>query len=88
MTTKGRIFDDPNPFSDPVEREIYEVHRRFVEVMETQRLASISPATKTHYLRIMTSLADKLAVPSKPLAEIVGEVMSEAAPLLFQAMQR
>jgi hypothetical protein len=56
--------------------------------METQRLASISPETKAHYLRIMTSLADKLAVPTKPLAEIVGEVMSEAAPLLFQAMQR
>ena len=28
------------------------------------------------------------AIPSKPLSEIVGEVMSEAAPLLFQAIQR
>ena len=36
----------------------------------------------------MQTLAEKLAVPSKPLAEIVGEVMSEAAPLLFAAMQR
>ncbi len=88
MTTKGRKFDEPNSFSDPVDREIYEVHRRFVEVMEAQRLASISPETKGHYLRIMTSLAEKLAVPTKSLAEIVGEVMSEAAPLLFQAMQR
>jgi hypothetical protein len=26
-------------------------------------------------------------VPGKPLSEIVGEMMSEAAPLLFQAMQ-
>jgi hypothetical protein len=88
MATKGRKFDEPNPFSDPVDREIYEVHRRFVEVMEVNRLACISPETKAHYLNIMRSLADKLAVPTKPLSEIVGEVMSEAAPLLFQAMQR
>jgi len=88
MATRGRKFDQPNPFSDPVDREIYEVHRVFVEAMETHRLGSIGAATKEQYLRIMQSLAEKLAVPSKPLAEIVGEVMSEAAPLLFQAMQR
>jgi len=27
-------------------------------------------------------------MPSKPLSEIVGEIMTEAGPLLFQAMQR
>lgn len=74
--------------SHPIDQEIYEAHRRFIAVMEGERLASISLETKGHYLRIMRSLADKLAVPSKPLSEIVGEVMSEAAPLLFQAMQR
>jgi hypothetical protein len=88
MASKGMKFDQPNPFSDPLDREIYEAHRRFVEVMETDRLSSISAATKEHYLRIMRTLADKLAVPTKPLSEIVGEIMSEAAPLLFQAMQR
>jgi hypothetical protein len=88
MATKGRKFDQPNPFSDGVDREIYEAHRRFVEVMEEHRLGSISAGTKAQYLHIMQTLAEKLAVPSKPLAEIVGEVMSEAAPLLFAAMQR
>jgi hypothetical protein len=88
MATKGRKFDQPNPFTDPLDREIYEVHRVFVEVMETHRLASISAGTKEQYLRIMQSLAEKLAIPTKPLSEIVGEVMSEAAPLLFAAMQR
>ncbi len=88
MATTGRKFDQPNPFSDPVEREIYEAHRRFVEVMEIDRLTTISAATKQQYLRIMQSLAEKLAILSKPLSEIVGEVMSEAAPLLFQALRR
>jgi hypothetical protein len=88
MAAKGNKFDRPNPFSDPVDREIYEVHRAFVEVMETHRLGSLGAETKQQYLRIMQSLAEKLAVPTKPLSEIVGEIMSEAAPLLFQAMQR
>ena len=87
-SSKGSKSQQPGPFSDPLDLEIFEVHRRFIAVMEGERLASISVETKGHYLRIMRSLADKLAVPSKPLAEIVGEMMSEAAPLLFQAMQR
>jgi hypothetical protein len=57
MAAKGTKFDQPNPFSDPVDCEIYEAHRRFVEVMEAERLATISAGTKEQYLRIMKSLA-------------------------------
>ncbi len=88
MASKGIKSERPRTASDPVDQEIYEVHRRFIAVMESERLGAISAETKEHYLRIMRSLADKLAIPSKPLSEIVGEIMSEAAPLLFQAMQR
>jgi len=56
--------------------------------MEGDRLASISDETKTHYLRVLKTLTEKLAVPGKPLSEVVGEMMAEAATLLFQAMQR
>jgi hypothetical protein len=75
-------------FTDPTDLAICEIHRRFVKVMEDVRLETISEETKQHYLTIMRSLTDKLAVPAKPLSEIVGEMMSEAAPLLFQTMQR
>jgi len=71
-----------------MDKEIYEVHRRYIQVMENERLAAISDETKTHYLRVLKSLTDKLAIPGKPLSEVVGEIMSEAAPLLFQTMQR
>lgn len=74
-------------FSNPKDQAIVEIHRRYIEVMEA-RLDSISDDSKDHYHRILSTLTDKLAVPSKPLAEIVGEIMSEAAPLLFQVMQR
>ena len=74
-------------FANPKDNEIVAMHRRYIEVMEG-RLESISDASKDHYLRIIGLLTEKLAIPSKPLAEIVGEIMAEAAPLLFQAMQR
>jgi hypothetical protein len=77
-----------NKFSNPMDKEIYEVHRRYIQVMENERLAAISDDTKTHYLRVLKSLTDKLAIPGKPLSEVIGEMMSEAAPLLFQTMQR
>ncbi|HVN91920.1 MAG TPA: hypothetical protein VMT61_19045 [Candidatus Binataceae bacterium] len=76
-----------NKFANPKDNEIVEIHRRYIEVMES-RLESISDSSKDHYLRILGLLTDKLAVPTKPLSEIVGEIMSEAAPLLFQALQR
>jgi hypothetical protein len=77
-----------NKFSNPMDKEIYEVHRRYIQVMENERLATISDESKTHYLRVLKSLTDKLAIPGKPLSEVIGEMMSEAAPLLFQSMQR
>ena len=75
-------------FTNPRDQEIHEIHLRYIEVMESDRLASISDETKGHYLRVLTVLTEKLAVPGKPLSEVVGEIMAEAAPLLFQAMQR
>ena len=75
-------------FTDPVDIEIVEIHGLFVDVMENVRLETISPEMKQRYLTVMKSLTEKLAMPSKPLHEILGEMMAEAGPLIFQAMQR
>lgn len=56
--------------------------------MENVRLETISPEMKLGYLTIMKTLTEKLAMPSKPLHEIMGEIMADAGPLIFQAMQR
>ena len=74
-------------FNHPIDQQIYEAHRRYLEVMEGIRLESISIETKEKYLRIISGVTEKLAMPSKPLSEIVGEMMAEAAPFLFQTMQ-
>ncbi len=76
-----------NKPNHPLDQQIIEAHRRYVEVMEEIRLESISLETKERYLHIISSLTEKLALPSKPLSEIVGEMMAEAAPFLFQTMQ-
>jgi hypothetical protein len=74
-------------FSDPKDLEISDLHRRYVAAME-ERLPSISEQTKSHYLTVLASLIKMLETPGKPLSEVVSEVMAEAAPLLFIAMQR
>ena len=75
-------------FSNPLDLEIHDIHRRFILVMENDRLPTISDETKASYLAVFKSLTEKLATAGKPLSEVVGEIMSETAPLLFQAMQR
>ena len=75
-------------FTSVIDQEIHEIHLRYIDAMEGDRLASISEETKGHYLRVLRTLTEKLTVPGKPLSEVVGEIMAEAAPLLFQAMQR
>ena len=71
---------------DPQARAIFEIHRRYIEVME-QRLSLVEEQTRTNYVAVMTSLTEKLAIPGKPLSEIVREIMAEAGPVLFQIMQ-
>jgi hypothetical protein len=84
---QGAIMARAAKFSNPLDIEICEVHRRFMLVMEDERLSTISDETKARYLAMLKSLTDKLETPGKPLSEIVGEMMSETASLLFQAMQ-
>lgn len=70
-----------------MDQEIYVTHRRYMQIMEEQRLSSISGESKTFYLTVLKSLTSKLEVPGKPLSEIMREMMAEAAPLILQVMQ-
>ncbi len=71
---------------DPQVRAIFEIHRRYIEVME-QRMTMVEEQTRINYVAVMTSLTEKLAIPGKPLSEVVREIMAEAGPILFQVMQ-
>ena len=82
---RKRTQPDSAPPHDP---EVFEVHRQFIEIMENGRLLTISAETRGHYLTVIRSLTAKLSVPGKPLSEIISEMMTEAAPLIFKVMQR
>ncbi|MGH7907728.1 MAG: hypothetical protein ACREP6_13985 [Candidatus Binataceae bacterium] len=84
---KGTAMARPSKFSHPTDQAIYEVHRRYIALMEGDRLSEISEETKGRYLMVLQSLTEKLAIPGKPLSEVIREIMSEAAPILFQVMQ-
>ena len=87
--TRRRLNDSQGaPAATPRDPEVFEVHRQFIEVMENDRLLAVSLETRGHYLTVMRSLVAKLAVPGKPLSEIISEVMTEAAPLIFKVMQQ
>lgn len=83
---KVRMAGKPQPRKRRTEDPVIELHRRFTAVMEV-RLATVEEQTRTNYLTVMNSLTAKLEVPGKPLSEIIRELMSEAAPLLFAAMR-
>ncbi len=72
--------------ADPQVQAIFEIHRRFVALME-ERLTIVEEQTRVNYVNVMKSLTEKLAVPGKPLSEIAREMMAEAGPILFQVMQ-
>src|ERR1700693_3825647 len=84
---RSRLMARGHKFSDPLDQQIYDAHRHYIEVMEDIRLATISAETKEKYLRIISPQTETLAPPRKPLSEIIGEMMTEAAPFLFQTMQ-
>ncbi len=52
-------------FSDPLDQQIYDAHRRYIEVMEDIRMGAISTETKEKYLQIITALTEKLALPKQ-----------------------
>ncbi len=76
-----------NKLPNPKDLEIQGLHLRYVAAME-DRLPTISDETKANYAKVLASLIQHLETPGKPLSEIVGELMNDAAPLIFQAMQR
>lgn len=70
-----------------LEDDIRAVHERFMAAME-QRLPAMQVETKERYFVVLTSLVGKLEAPEKNLRDILQEMMSEAASLIFDEMSR
>lgn len=69
--------------SKGLDSDISAVHRRFLGAME-KRLPALSVETKERYFAVLSALVGKLETPEKNLREILQEVMSESAAIIFQ----
>jgi hypothetical protein len=68
-----------------LDRQIIATHRRFVKAMDG-RLGDMSFETKERYFAVLSTLVGKLEASEKPIREIVHEMVSEAASLIFQEL--
>ena len=65
-----------------LDSDIKMTHQRFMHAMES-RLGDMAVETKERYFAVLSALVVKLETPGKPLREILQELMSEAASLIF-----
>ena len=78
---------DERALSRDFDRQIVATHRRFVKAMEG-RLPGMGVESKERYFAVLSNLVTKLETADKPMREIMQEMMSEAAALILQELQR
>jgi hypothetical protein len=78
---------DERALQKDLDRQIAATHKRFVKAMEG-RLPAMGLETKERYFAVLSSLVGKLETAEKPMRDVMQEMMSEAAALILQEMQR
>ncbi len=68
--------------SEGLDADIRLTHERFLMAMDG-RLAEMAMETKERYFAVLSLLVSKLEHPDKSLREVLREIMSEAANLVF-----
>ncbi len=74
------------PLDKDIERQIVATHRRFVKAMDG-RLGGMSFESKERYFAVLSALVAKLETNGKSMREIMQEMMTEAASVIFQELQ-
>jgi hypothetical protein len=73
--------------SEDLDGQIAMTHEQLVRAVAA-RLPTMPLETKERYFVILSTLVTKLANPEKPLRDILGEMMSEAASFIFREPDR
>ena len=68
-----------------MDKQIAATHQRFQQAMTT-RLKTMRLESKERYFAVLCALVAKLEDPSKPLRQVLQEVLMEAAPYIAQEM--
>jgi hypothetical protein len=73
--------------SKGLDGDIAMTHERFIAAMQG-RLPAMELETKERYFAVLNSLVGKLEIPGKRLHEILQEMMTEAAAIILQEINR
>jgi hypothetical protein len=69
--------------SRDLDRQIAMTHKRFIKAMDA-RVPDMRQETKERYLAVVSMLAAKLDDASKPLRDVLQEMMAEAASVILE----
>lgn len=78
MNTEELIAQD-------LEKQIIATHKRFQKAMQA-RLPHMSLGTRERYFAVLSLLVTKLEDPSKPLRDVLQDVLIESAPYIAQEL--
>jgi hypothetical protein len=76
---------DSELISSDLDRQIIATQKRFQKAM-TRRLVHMNLVSKERYFAVLSTLVSKLEDPSKPLREVLQEVVMESAPYIAQEL--
>jgi hypothetical protein len=68
-----------------LESQLRMTHDRFVTAMNA-RLPAMTLEHKERYFAVLSALVGKLEIADKPLRDVLQEMMTEAAPYIFQEL--
>ena len=79
-------MSDSRRVAKDLERQILETHRRFSEAREN-RLGTMDLEQKERYFALLSLLVGKLEDASRPMKQVLQELVSEALPIVLSELQ-
>lgn len=76
---------DTDLIDQELNKQILATQKRFQQAMKT-RLAHMSRESKERYFAVLSTLVSKLEDPTKPLREVLQDVLIESAPYIAQEL--
>jgi hypothetical protein len=74
-----------DPIDQDLNKQIIIAQKRFQQAMKI-RLAHMSRDSKERYFAVLSTLVSKLEDPTKPLREVLQDVIIESAPYIAQEL--
>ena len=78
-------MSDPEAIREQLGRDIEACHERFVAAM-ARRLPQMPLDERERYFALLSPLVGRLEETTKPLKQVFQETVTEALPILMQAM--